>query len=339
MRVSIVGAGLQCRRRGPSVKAVEGAKLVSISSLHREHAEAAARSFGAEVDEDWRVTVGREDVDVVFVCTPPGSHAEISMAAMRAGKHVLCEKPLSRTLEEAEAMVGVARETGRVLKCGFNHRHHPAIWEAHRRLREGDLGEPMFARCRYGICGRPGYEKEWRADPAEAAGGQFIEQGTHAMDLFRWFLGDLVEVACMTSIHYFKEQAMDDGGMAMFRSARGATASLHTSLTQWKNLFSFEVFGTEGYIQAEGLGGGYGTETLAIGRRDFKAPFQDHVIHYRGGDGSWEAEWKEMAGAIAEGRRPIGDGLDGLEAMRIGLTAYEAERRKATLSIPHGEAG
>lgn len=337
MRVAIIGAGLQCRRRAPSIGAVKGARLVSISSLHKEHAEAEARKCGAEVDADWKATIDRDDVDVVFVCTPPSSHAEISIAAMRSGKHVLCEKPLTRTLAEAEEMVRVSRETGKMLKCGFNHRHHPAIWEAHQRLLAGDLGRPMFARCRYGICGRPGYENEWRADPDQAAGGQFIEQGTHALDLFRWFLGDLVEVACMSSVHYFTKQSMDDGGMALLRSADGATASLHTTLTQWKNLFSFEVFGSDGYIQVEGLGGGYGTETLAIGRRDFTAPFQDQLIYYRGGDKSWDLEWQEMAAAIAEGREPVGNGLDGLEAMRIALTAYEAEKQRVTLPIPRGD--
>ena len=164
-------------------------------------------------------------------------------------------------------MVNVARETGVTLKCGFNHRHHPAIWEAKKMVDQGKIGKPLFARCRYGICGRPGYEKEWRADPAQAAGGQFIEQGTHAIDLFRWFMGEIVEAVCMTGVEYFKKQSLDDNGMAIFRTASGAMASLHTSLTQWKNQFSFEVFGEDGYLGVEGLGASYGTEKLIAGRR------------------------------------------------------------------------
>jgi predicted dehydrogenase len=229
-------------------------------------------------------------------------------------------------------MLKAARETKRVLKCGFNHRHHPAIWEAKRLLDKGDLGKPIFARCRYGICGRPGYEKEWRADPARAAGGQFIEQGTHAIDLFRWFMGDIAEVSCMTALAYFKEQSMEDNGAALFRMKSGAIAMLHTSLTQWKNQFSFEVFGSDGYIVADGLGASYGTETLSIGKRDFNAPFQDHVIEYRGGDNSWRDEWKEFAAAVREGREPVGDGRDGLEAMKASLAAYEAEKSRRTLA-------
>ena len=247
MQVAIIGAGLQCRRRAPVIRESRHDRLVAIASLHLEHAQEMASKMNCEASGDWRSTVTRPDVDAVLVCTPPGCHAEIGIAAMKAGKHVLCEKPLTRTVAEAEQMVQAAREAGVILKCGFNHRHHPAVWEAKKLLDQGRIGKPLFARCRYGICGRPGYETEWRADPAQAAGGQFIEQGSHAIDLFRWFLGDIIEVACMTAVEYFHEQTLDDNGMAIFRTSSGAIASLHASLTQWKNQFSFEVFGADGY--------------------------------------------------------------------------------------------
>ena len=338
MRASIIGAGLQCRRRAPVLVESKEHKLVSIASKEYPHAEAMARQFGCIADKTWRETVQREDVDAIIVCTPPHVHAEISIAAMRAGKHVLCEKPLTKTVAEAEEMLRVSREAGRVLKCGFNHRHHPAVWEAKMRLDAGDLGRPLFSRCRYGICGRPGYETEWRADPDQAAGGQFIEQGTHAIDLVRWFMGEITEVACMTSTHYFKTQKLEDDGFALFRVADGGTASLHTSLVQWQNLFSFEVFGDDGYARVEGLGATYGTERLFLGKRDFSAPFQDRVIQFRSGDVSWREEWREFCAAIAEKREPIGNGVDGLAAMRIATAAYEAERQRRVLTIPIVEA-
>lgn len=335
MRVAIIGAGLQCKRRAPVVCDDPRSELKIIASLHMEHAKTVARTFGCEASDNWREAVQRDDVDAVVVCTPPHVHAVISVAAMRAGKHVLCEKPLSRTLAEAEEMVRVARETGRVLKCGFNHRHHPAIWEAHRLVEQGAIGKPLFGRCRYGICGRPGYEKEWRADPAQAAGGQFIEQGTHAIDLFRWFLGEVAEIACFTGVQYFTKQPLEDNGMAILRFQNGGMASLHASLTQWKNLFSFEVFGEDGYVVVEGLGASYGTERLTVGKRDFSAPFSETITEYRGGDVSWKAEWDEFMAAIQERREPMGNGVDGLHAMRIALAAYESEQtgRFAKLSV------
>lgn len=334
MKAAIIGPGLQCRRRAPVIIHDPSVILAIIAGATEEAARPLADESGARASGDWREILDDASIDLVLVCTPPHVHAEMTIACLEAGKHVLCEKPLCRTLEEADQMLIAAKKSGKILKCGFNHRHHPAIWEAKQRLDRGELGEPMFCRCRYGIIGRPDYADEWRADPARAAGGQFIEQGTHAIDLFRWFLGDLVEVACMSSTHYFKDQKMDDGGMALFRAANGATACLHTTLTQWKNLFSFEIFGTEGYAQIEGLGGGYGTQKLIVGRKDFSAPFQDQITHYRGGDKSWKAEWDEFISAIREGRTPIGDGEDGRAAMQLSLAAYQAEREHAVLTVP-----
>jgi predicted dehydrogenase len=333
MRVAFVGSGLQTRRRAPIVQQSKNDTLVAIAGTDQVSCEALAAQFGCESGADWRSTIERDDIDAVVVTTPPYVHAEISIAALEAGKHVLCEKPLSRTIDEAEAMLAAAARAQRVLKCGFNHRHHPAVLEARRRFELGDFGRPITGRCRYGICGRPGYEREWRADPARAAGGQYAEQGVHAIDLFRWFMGDLAEVSCMTAIGYFTEQPLEDNGIAIFRSTAGALAMLHTSLTQWENLFSFEILGDEGYFSVEGLGATYGTETLSLGKRDFTAPFQDHVIQYRGGDSSWQAEWTEFTSAIAEGREPIGNGRDGLEAVRIALASYHAEATRSVVDL------
>jgi len=335
MRVAFVGSGLQTRRRAPVVHQSKDDTLVAIVGTDEASREALAAQFGCESSADWRSTIERDDIDAVIVTTPPYVHAEISIAALESGKHVLCEKPLSRTLAEAQAMLAAAERSKRVLKCGFNHRHHPAILEAHRRFEQGDFGRPISGRCRYGICGRPGYEHEWRADPARAAGGQYAEQGVHAIDLFRWFLGDLAEVSCMTAIGYFTEQPLEDNGMAIFRSTAGALAMLHASLTQWENLFSFEILGDEGYFSVEGLGATYGTEKLYLGKRDFTAPFQDHVIQYRGGDSSWQSEWTEFKSAIAEGREPIGNGRDGLEAVRAALASYHAEATRTVVDLRH----
>jgi predicted dehydrogenase len=332
MRVAIIGAGLQMRRRAPVILASRDDQLIEIVGTSEDR-PAGFADYKCNWSVDWQQAVERPEIDAVVVCTPPHNHAEIAIAALTSGKHVLCEKPLCRTLAEAEAMLEAAAKSGRTLKCGFNHRHHPAIWEAKRRVDAGELGRPIAARCRYGICGRPGYENEWRADPTRAAGGQYAEQGVHAIDLFRWFLGNLVEVSCMTSISYFTTQPLEDNGMALFRAEGGALATLHTSLTQWKNLFSFEVVGEDGYVVVEGLGASYGTERLLIGHRDFSAPFQDHVIEYRGGDPSWQAEWQEFKAAIAEGREPLGSARDGLEAVRATLASYHAETTRTVVDI------
>jgi predicted dehydrogenase len=334
MRVSFIGAGLQTRRRAPIIAQSPDDELVEVVGTKSAPDRDLTEQLGCAWSDNWRCVVERKDVDAVLVCTPPHLHAEISIAALKAGKHVLCEKPLCRTLEEAEAMLAAARAANRILKCGFNHRHHPAFQEARSRFERGDFGRPIAARCRYGMCGRPGYENEWRADPARAAGGQFAEQGAHVIDLFRWFLGELLQVSCMTSIGYFHKQPLEDNGMALFRSADGALATVHSSLTNWKNLFSFELVGEDGYFAVEGLGASYGTERLFVGKRDFSAPFQDLVIDYRGGDSSWQSEWREFKAAVAENRTPLGSDVDGLEVVRATLAAYHAERSQSVVHIP-----
>lgn len=326
MRVAIIGAGLQARRRAPVLGEFPDTELVIVTAATRGHATALASRMGCEAGEGWERVVDRRDVDTVIVCTPPHIHADITIAALGAGKHVLCEKPLSRTGDEARAMVDAARRAERVLWCGFNHRYHPAVQQIRRWVDEGILGDLLCCRARYGICGRPGYDKEWRADPKIAAGGHLMEQGIHAIDLFRWFLGEPDAVAAMTGTLYWNLGALEDNGFVLLRWPGGQIASLHSSLTQWRNLFSFEVIGRDGYATAEGLGSGYGTEQAILGKRDFDKPFSEHIIDYRGEDRSWKDEWKDFIAAVRGNRAPIDSAVDGLRALEIVSAAYASSR-------------
>lgn len=333
MRVSIIGTGLQFKRRASVILNSKFDELVSISSENYKKAFDLSKLYNCEADINWEATVNRNDIDIVIVCTPPSLHSEISIAAMESGMHVLCEKPLSKTLIESAAMINKSLETNKTLKCGFNHRHHPAILQAKKNLDLGLIGRPLFARCIYGICGRPEYENEWRANPQLASGGQFIEQGSHAIDLIRWFMGEIVDVSCMTSKHYFKNQPLEDDGFAIFRTESRATASLHTSLMQWKNKFIFEIFGDEGYQTIEGLGGSYGDEKLYLGKKSLNSPFNEEVTYYRGSDVSWKNEWDEFISSINESRQPIGNCEDGHKAMQIAIAAYKANEERRVISL------
>ncbi len=333
LRVGIIGAGLQGGRRAPVLRQFPNNELVMVADIRTEAARKLAGNFGCEATERWEEIIARPDVNAVMVCTPPHLHAEMSIAAMNAGKHVLCEKPLTRTLKEAEDMLAAAKANKVTLKCGFNHRYHPAIKKAKEWMDAGVIGEPDFFRCVYGIGGRPGYEKEWRADPDIVSGGQLMEQGIHAVDLFRWFIGDFAEATGFTSTCFWKIEPLEDNAFALFRTAKGQVASLHSSLTQWKNQFTFEISGRDGYITIEGLGGSYGTEKVTLGKRAFFEPFKDETTEFRGGDISWHDEWQEFVTAIAEKREPSGNGKDGLEALRLVNAVYESARRGATIKL------
>jgi predicted dehydrogenase len=334
LRVGLIGAGLQGNRRAPVLAQFKDTTLVIVASLHEDQARSLANSAGGkEATDRWQDVVDRDDIDAVLICTPPDLHAPMSIAAMRAGKHVLCEKPLARTVKEAQGMLQAAKESGVKLKCGFNHRHHPGIQKAREWVDKGVIGELDFMRCRYGICGRPGYEKEWRADPSVSGGGHLMEQGIHAIDLFRWFLGDFSEAVGFTSTRFWDIKPLEDNGFALLRNGKGQIASLHSSLTQWKNIFSLEIFGRDGYVIVEGLGGAYGNERVTLGKRDLTAPFQMETTEFLGGDRSWYEEWKEFSAAIAEDREPLGNGQDGLKALKLVQAIYQASAESRVVKL------
>lgn len=339
MRVGLVGCGLIGRRRAQVLREISDDVLVAVADIHRDRAAALAQEMGCEIATSWEDVTGRDDVEIVVVSTTNNWLGPISVAALRHGKHVLVEKPMSRTLAEAEqVMRAAAASPGTVVKVGFNHRHHAAVRKARELVAAEAIGEILFVRCRYGHGGRPGYEREWRLDPEVSGGGELLDQGIHAIDLFRWFLGELTEAVGFAAGYVWvpplreadgrgSRAAVDDNAFALFRTAAGQIASLHASWTQWKNLFSFEIFGREGYLIAEGLGGSYGPERLTVGRRKTAggAP-EEQTMEFPPTDVSWREEWREFTAAIRERRQPLGSGHDGLQALRLVHAVYESAR-------------
>lgn len=317
---------MQAGRRLPAILDDQQARVVQIIDLVAERAEKLAQSCSSATSTDWRDAINNPAINIVLILTYPDSHAAIAVAAMKAGKDVLCEKPLARTDQEAREMVKVAGKTGRVLKCGFNHRHHPAILEAYRLFTKGTIGKPVFGRGRYGIAGREGLAKEWRSNPKIVGGGQLMEQGVHLVDLFRWFLGEMTSVTGMVSTSHWPIAPLEDNGFALLRTRGGVPVSVHSSLTQWINLFHFEIYGSLGSIAVEGLGGSYGVEKLIVSKYNPPDPFSHHTIEYRASDSSWPAEWKEFMQAVKTRRQPLGNGVDGLKAMAIINAVYTAAK-------------
>ena len=324
MKAGLIGAGLQGKRRSRALKEFNDTELLVVADTDRERAERLAKEMACESTTDWNKVIGRDDVDVVIICTPPDSHREIGIAAARQGKHVLCEKPLARNPEEAEVMVSAAEENGVKLKCGFNLRHHPGIQQCRNWLDGGIIGEPIFIRCCYGIGGGPNYDKDWRVKPEISGGGELMDQGMHTLDLARYFLGEFNQASGFIQTGYWEIAPAEDNAFVLLKTAKGQVASIHVSWTQWRNLFSFEIFGKDGYARVEGLGGSYGVEKAVLGKREFLKPFEEKIIDFRGADKSWQEEWREFTTAIEEVREPSGNGHDGLAAIKLAYAVYES---------------
>ena len=346
MKVGIVGCGLIGNRRA-RVAQEAGDDVLLVADINPERARETGNALGTAWTSDWQELIRYPQIEAVVVSTVNKSLLPVTLAALWNGKHVLCEKPLGRNAQEAKEMVETACAQNKALKVGFNHRHHPAIWKAHELCARGAIGPLMFIRAVYGHGGRPGYDREWRADPDLAGGGELLDQGVHIIDLCRWFLGDFTEVYGVTATYFWNlgyfppveddqpaaicnpqsaiRNRLEDNAFAFLRTADGRIAQWHTSWTQWKNRFTFEVFGCDGYVRVEGLGGSYGTETLTVGyRRPESGPPNEERFEFPGPDLSWQAEWREFVSAIREGRQPLANGEDGLQAMRLIAAIYES---------------
>jgi len=325
MKVAIIGCGLIGAKRLRSLRA--GDQVVAVADPVQARAEAlAAQARGAAALTDWRAAVVRPDVEAVFVSTSNDALAAVTLAAVEAGKHVLVEKPAARSPEELVPVIAAAERQGVCVQVGFNHRYHPALQQARRLFDEGVLGPMMFIRARYGHGGRVGYDKEWRADPAISGGGELLDQGVHLIDLSRWFLGDFAHVQGHVGT-FFWDMPAEDNGFLLLRTAEGQVAWLHATWTEWKNTFSFEIFGRDAKLQIEGLGGSYGVESLRYYKmKPSMGPPETTIWEYPGEDHSWRLELEAFAAAIAA-RRPPPVGLrDAQAALTIVHQVYALSR-------------
>ena len=320
MNVGIVGCGLIGRKRA---RALGDGKLVVCSDAVFERAQALAAEHGAQAIPDWREMVRRPEVHMVVVATTHDWLAPVTLAAVEAGKHVLVEKPAARRAGELQAVVEAARARQVLVRVGFNHRYHPALRKAHEMFMAGAVGPLMYLRARYGHGGRVGYDKEWRARPEVSGGGELIDQGMHLIDLARWFAGEFVAVDGLSG-RWFWDMPVEDNAFLLLRTAEKKVAFMHCSCTEWKNLFSFEVFGRDGKLEVQGLGGSYGVERLTHYRMLPEMGPPDTVSwDYPRGDDSWAAELAEFYQDVALGRQPTPGLEDAMAALRVVERIYE----------------
>jgi len=321
VRVGIIGCGLIGNKRA---KALGPARLIACADVVLERAQAlAAGNPDVFVSSNWREVVGRDDVDLIIVATTNDQLAPVSLAALKAGKHVLVEKPAARELSEIESLIEAARDTGLQVRVGFNHRYHRALRKARELVDSQLLGEIMFVRGRYGHGGRIGYDKEWRAVPELSGGGELIDQGVHLIDLARWFVGDFSDVSGFAHT-YFWQMPVEDNGFMLLKTAHQQVAFLHVSCTEWKNLFSFELYGRNGKLHVEGLGGSYGVERLAYYKMlPSMGPPETTIWEFPMADTSWELEFAEFLDDIRLNRTPAAGLNDAYAALKVVNTIYQ----------------
>ncbi len=371
----MVGAGRMGRIRSLSAMAHPQCELVEVVDTIAEHADSLAAETGCRAGNDWQKLIECEEVDAIVVATPHKYLAPITTAALDAGKYVFCEKPGARNAAEAEIVLEAAyrnmpargrepagpmsQQNNTRLFVGFTLRHYPAVARARELVAAGVIGEPMYARGRYGHGGRPDYNLEWRGDPEMAGGGELLDQGVHLIDLSRCFLGEFEQVFGSVSTYFWgskqdsKDRKLEDNAFLSLRTNSGRLAWLHASWTQWKNLFSFEIYGEDGALHINGLSSHYGPQRLQIiRRRSGGGPPEVQETDFASGksqnalDDVWVKEWATFMSSVIGGREKRNGnetllsacGVDAWEALKIVEATYESSRNGMSVTLRRSAA-
>jgi predicted dehydrogenase len=328
MKLAIIGCGLIGKKRATNIG--KNDQIIVCCDTQTKSAKDLATVFNCEYTDDWKTVVTRSDIDAVVIATFHSLLAEITLSAIRNGLHVLVEKPAARNAKELEPVLNeyhkIKATQHRVIKVGFNHRFHPAFQKAQEIIGTGKMGPLMFIRGRYGHGGRVGYEKEWRADPVISGGGELLDQGVHLIDLSRWFLGNFTKTQG-TAKTFFWDMPVDDNAFMILETAQEQVAQLHVSWSEWKNLFSFEIYGQTGKLHIEGLGGSYGVERVAFYEmKPEMGPPLTTIFEFPGPDLSWVFEWENFKDAVVKKSDEVGDIEDAYQALKIVETVYQQSR-------------
>jgi len=269
---------------------------------------------------------------VIFVCTPNYLNKKFTIQGLKEGKHVFCEKPPAFTAKDVEEIRSVEIKSGKVLMYGFNHRHHESIRHMKNLIDSREYGKILWMRGRYGKSVDNSYYQNWRSKKEFAGGGILIDQGIHMLDLFLFFGKEFDSIHACVSNLYWKIDVEDNVFATLENTSTGLTASLHSTMTQWRHLFSLEVFLEKGYFVLNGLktsSNTYGDETLTIAKNRSTAPAatwedEEHITYHN--DHSWEIEMEEFFKAIDEERLVTsGSSMDALKLMKVVDKIYSYE--------------
>ena len=330
IRFGIIGAGIVGAKRAQAILNLS-ARVVAVTDLDESKARKISQGTGARVACDGFDLVQSSDIDAVVIATTNDVALKWSVEALRQNKHVLVEKPAGKNPMELGELCQVARDSRAICRIGFNHRFHGALKKAKELLQEGAIGECLFFRAKYGHGGRPGYDREWRADPKKGGGGELLDQGVHLIDLCRWMGGEF-ELEFGAAETFFWDMPVEDNGFLYLKSSNKKTVAwLHASCTEWKNSFEFEVFGKKGKLQVVGLGGSYGEEELRCYRVRPQMGVPELATYCFPQDFSWEEECAAFMQEISGQSTSIARPEDGLKAISL---VYEVYRRKNILARP-----
>ena len=314
----------------PALHRAGNCRLVAVVSRERARAEAFAEEHGAaKAYDDLGAALADPEVEAVWVATPHALHREHVEQIAAARRHVLCEKPLATTVEDAAAIVRACRRAGVTLGTGYHLRHHPIHREVRRLVAEGELGEVAGAQAEWSLPPTPpGVSAPWRRDPELAGGGIVTGTGIHAIDLLRFVLDDEVEaVTAMTDAETSPVSPLESRALVMLRFRRGTLATVRCARGVHAPQNDLVVQGTIGSLVARrtideatrGTLEASGAEALLSG--------------VPAGSDMYAFQAQAFADAVERGEEPSASGEDGLRLVEITTALYESARSGRTITV------
>ena len=323
-KIGIIGYGVMGKTRHTAITEIKKGTVVAIS----EPSAGALVNGVPNVSHD--EIISSPEVNVIIVCTPNFLNKELAIRGLSSGKHVFCEKPPAFSGSDMEEVCAVEAASGKKLMYGFNHRHHDSIIHMKKLIEGGALGKILWLRGRYGKSVTNDFFSNWRAKKELAGGGILMDQGIHMLDLFLYLSGDFDVVKAELSNLYWHMDVEDNAFVILKESATGKVASLHSTMTQWRHLFSLEIFLEKGYMVLNGLNTStmsYGEETLSVAKNRSTAPaatWRDEVTNKYINNNSWRYEMEHFFKSIEQDTPiTIGNSDDALKLMRIIDKVYE----------------
>lgn len=332
LRIGLVGAGLIARRSHlPAFAALDRARVTAVASGRVESAQSASDEFSIDrVYGSWQELVADPEIDAVDICAVNSLHAPIAIAAARAGKHVLVEKPMAISLPEADEMISAAGEAGVILMVAHNLRFAPVFGELKRLVDKEVIGPVHSVRAAFMHAGPDeswGATSDWFWLEDTAGGGAVLDLGIHMIDLLRWIIDrPVLEVSAMVS-RMTKPTFAEDNAIVIMRFAGDVLASVQTSWTA-------RPF-PDNQVVVQGEQG-----RIIVGRTA-----AEPIVVYRQGAGEIEKEAPEVPtdsryGNLFEhfvetalnGSAPLVSGRDGRDSLAVALAAYESARSLRSVS-------
>ena len=342
--ILVVGAGFLGAQRAAAAKVARGTTLAGVVDLDLGRARAVAARYGGFAVPSLEEGLARDGVDAVVVATPHADHVESVEYALARGKHVLCEKPLAIDADDAWRLAQQADDAGLRLAVGLNHRFYPPVRDAIAIVEGWGIGRVEGVRVQIGHLATGEFLEGWHGDREVAGGGTLIDNGPHACDLIRRFVGE-VESVSGTLRH---DPSVMDGcereAFGFYFSRDDAVAELHSSWHLRRGYLTVEVRGEGGWLVVETAPWRL-TGRLADGRRVGRRYLADRVregLHRRryGCERSLVAELEAFATAIGDGRPgPGGTAEDGCRAAEMVHGLYESDRRRAEVSLASRAGG